>query len=158
MADAPQCGICKPPAERRTVIESMLAAGRSANFIEGEMKRLGQPTKAETVTRHLRLCLKGNPVNSSLVIGSPDFAAAVQARAQEMMDNGELKVRTQDGLAAQALLDRRAEKAADRDLMLNLARLMSGARSAVPVEVIEGTYRELTDDEVLAPNALVLVE
>ena len=33
----------------------------------------------------------------------------------------------QHGLTAQALLDRRIEKQADRDLALNMARLLSGA-------------------------------
>jgi hypothetical protein len=48
-----------------------------------------------------------------------------------------MKVTASHGLAAQALLDRRAEKQADRDLTLNMARLLSGAISLPPAEVIE---------------------
>jgi hypothetical protein len=148
-----KCGICDSGG-RRAVIDTLLAAGRPLKFIEREMKGLGQPTKAETIKRHLTLCLKGDPFQSEIVRdGMPsDFAARVQQRAIEAMDAGQLHVRTQDGLAAQALLDRRAEKQADREMLMRLAHLMSGSRSPAPDNVIEGHAT------LLAPPALIVVE
>jgi hypothetical protein len=73
-----------------------------------------------------------------------------------MLRAGQLRVTAQHGLTAQALLDRRAEKAADRDLALNMARLLSGAVSMAPLSVIE--TRNVTPLEIgdgYAPDDLV---
>lgn len=68
-----------------------------------------------------------------------DLAKAVRDKAKERLDKGELKPNMRDGLQAQALLDRREEKQRDRNFMLSLARLTSGATHEVPESiVIEG--------------------
>jgi hypothetical protein len=151
MTDAPvakrPCVICD--TDRRTVIETLLAAGRTANFIEGQMRKLGTPTKSETILKHQRVCLAGRRPSQSLItdaaVGRTDFAGAVRDEAMRMLDRGELKIRTNDGLWAQGLLDKREEKKADRDLLLNLARLMSG--TAPPPEVIVGHWEEVGNDD-----------
>lgn len=159
---AQACGICT--SDRLPIINSMLAAGRAGNWIEREMKRLGKPTKAETVRRHLRNCLNGNPKAGALVekgqglpVNDEDFAAAVRAEAQRLLTDGKLSVRTEHGLSAQALIDRRAEKQADRRLMIEMAGLLAGTRSlqGPPEDLIEGEWSEVDDDQTLAPLALV---
>lgn len=164
---AQACGICT--SDRAATINSHLAAGRSASWIEREMKRLEKPTKAETVRRHLTNCLNGNPKAGPIrerangqSVSDEDFAAAVRAEAQKLLAEGKLSVRTEHGLSAQALIDRRAEKQADRRLMLEMASLLAGTRSlqGPPEDLIEGEWREVDDDEdqTLAPLALVAGE
>jgi len=162
-----QCGICASP--RRLVIDTLLQAGRTPNYIEHEMKRLEQPTKAETIRRHIATCLGGNLDNTdgvpldgdALTIrsvgGSQDFAAAVRSEAQRLLDMGKLKVTATHGLQAQGLIDRRAEEQADRDLMMRLAGILSGNRLPIPAEVIdiEGEYTEITP---IAPPELTTAE
>lgn len=157
---AQACGICT--SDRAPIINAMLAANRAANWIEREMKRLGKPTKAETVRRHLTRCLNNNPGTAALVergaghpVSNDDFAAAVRAEAQRLLGEGKLSVRTEHGLSAQALIDRRAEKQADRALMIEMAGLLAGVRrmDGPPEDLIEGEWEEVGDP--LAPLALV---
>lgn len=87
-----------------------------------------------------------------------DFAAFVQQRAAERLSAGELEVTVRDGLTATAIIDKRDEKAKDREFVLNLARLISGAGQGAPVTIIDsGDYEVLDDgeeDALLAPLAL----
>jgi len=156
-------------SERAGSVNALLAAGRTPHYIEGQMRALGQPTKAETIKRHLEKCLAGNPRAGTALDGkggmSTDFATAVRNEASRLLaseDRGGLKIRTEHGLAAQALLDRRAEKQADRVLMVELARLLSGSRITSepdPDLIVEGEWREVEPQEdadgALAPLALV---
>ncbi len=156
------CSICNDP-QRGPVINSFLAAGRSPNWIEREMKRTNRNTKAETVRRHRDNCLGGDAeagvINEAIASGgagmaADDFAVAVRKRAGDLLKEGKLNVRTEHGLQAQALIDRRHEKAADRNLQIELARLMSGGlpAAAIPDDLIEGEWHEV---EQPAPLALV---
>jgi len=156
-------------SERAATVNALLASGRTPHYIEGQMRALGQPTKSETVKRHLDNCLGGNPrAGTALESGgrmTTDFATAVRDEAARLLaleDRGGLKVRTEHGLAAQALLDRRAEKQADRVLMVEMARLLSGSRPSSepdPDLIVEGEWREVEPSEdhdtALAPLALV---
>lgn len=169
-----RCSICA--SDRRALVDAFLSAGKSMNWIEREMKRLEKPTKSETVSKHFNICLRSDKSNTALLEAAAtgratglqgDFAAAVQKVALEKLAAGELRIKTQDGLAAQALLDRRAEKAADRSLMVEIAALLSGARVEVPSEVIEGEWSEVEqraisetspDSGGLAPLRLVASE
>jgi len=142
------CSICA--GERKTVVNTLLAAGRSPHFIEGEMRKVGSPTKAETVRRHLARCLNGQRPGTGTIVptgAKGDFAQMVRDEAVRLLEAGELKVKTNDGLWAQGLIDKRAEKKADRDLLLNLTRLMVGA--APPPELIEGEWTEVNEDTPL---------
>lgn len=143
------CSICN--SGKRGIIDPLLAAGRSAYAIEKVMRETKTPVKSETVLKHLDGCLNGRRPSSELLTDTlvrrqHDFAAAVKDAAMEKLEAGELRITTRDGLAAQGLLDKRAEKQADRDLMVNLARLMTGRP---PPEVIVGEYAVLDDDPVL---------
>lgn len=121
-------------------------------------QKLGRGIKRETLGKHFRVCLGGvtpevlsqqiaDATKGAVTQAEMDFAILVQQRATELLREGALRVTASHGLAAQALLDRRAEKAADRDLMLNMARLLSGAISMAPMEVIEA--RNVTPPELL---------
>jgi hypothetical protein len=142
-------------SERGSTINALLAAGRSASSIEREMRQLGAPTKRETILKHLRVCLQNKPDNALLVSsieGKPtveniDFAQAIRSEANRRLAAGTLTVTAAHGLKAQELLDRRAEKRMDRALMVELAGLLSGARSlhGPPSDlVIEGEWREVS--------------
>jgi hypothetical protein len=159
-----RCSICT--SDKAGTINSFLAAGRSANWIEGEMRRLGQPTKGETVRRHHVKCLnedaKGTITRSAIKTGGAgmnptDFAEAVRAEAARLLADGDLKIRAEHGLSAQALIDRRAEKQADRQMMVEMARLLSGSGPMIepPDDIIAGEWREVDEPEGLAPLALV---
>ena len=73
-----------------------------------------------------------------------DLAAAVRDAAKQRLENGEIRPTLRDGLAAQALLDRREEKQRDRNFMLSLARLTSGSSHEVPAHIIEGSAKTVT--------------
>lgn len=160
------CGICE--SERKPIINAFLMNGRSAHYIEQQMRAMGHPTKAETVQKHIRRCLDGKPSNASLAEGQSavlagevnvhaDFAQAIRAEANKLLASGKLQVTAAHGLNAQALIDRRAEKAADRRLLVELGMLLSGARSleGPPDDLIETEWREV---DPLAPPQLVARE
>jgi hypothetical protein len=87
-----------------------------------------------------------------------DLAAVVVKKTQRLLAAGKVTPTLRDGLTAQQLLDRRAEKAADRRFMLNLALAMAGGSVSAPQkylpepqeDVIEGEY----EDVDLAPASL----
>jgi len=93
--------------------------------------------------------------------GDDDLAAVVVSKTLRSLAAGSLKPTLRDGLTAQQLLDRRAEKAADRRFMLNLAQAMAGGGYAPPQKLlpspdevtVEGTFEEI-DDANLAPAHL----
>jgi hypothetical protein len=121
-------------------------------------QKLGRGIKRETFGKHFAVCLGGvkpevlaqeiaDASKAAQTVAEVDFATMVQRRATELLAAGDLRVTTQHGLSAQALLDRRAEKQADRDIAINIARLLSGAMTMAPMRVIEG--RVVPDDDPL---------
>jgi hypothetical protein len=135
-------------------INAMLAAGLGLQTIEKRLRADGLAIKRETIKRHLDRCL---PATAIIVPGGEalpvttadqvrqrrsesgaarDFASLVHNRALEALVDGELRVTTRDGLAAQAILDRREERTTDRAFLLNLARLLSGAGNPPPPEIV----------------------
>jgi hypothetical protein len=95
------------------------------------------------------------------VADTDDLAAVVVKKTLRQMAAGKLQPTLRDGLTAQQLLDRRAEKAADRSFMLNLAMAMAGGGKPTPVkylpapgeedpDIIEGDFVE----QNLAPDHL----
>lgn len=74
-----------------------------------------------------------------------DLAQLIVETAAKGVVEGKLGVTVKDGLAAQAILERRAEREQGQELLLKLARLLAGAH---PAEIVEGEYREVS---LLAP-------
>jgi hypothetical protein len=111
--------------------------GHSLSKIE-EMSRVSPVVtviKRETLARHRDSCLKAPGVKPKQIAevakvvtkGRPvedDVAVLVQAEVVKKLKDGEARVTVQHGLQAQALLDRRAERAKDRELAVTLARLL----------------------------------
>lgn len=161
-----RCSVCK--SKHKAQYHALRATGTSFDSLEAASRGLGTPIKSDTFSRHFRRCLGGRNPGDDLSLAQSvergvdeaktqqemDFAIAVRARATQLLQSGDLRVTASHGLQAQALLDRRAEKAADRDLAINLARLMSGAISITPIEVIEGRSVELlAPGDVVEPRA-----
>ena len=70
-----------------------------------------------------------------------DFAVAIRAEANRLLAAGSLHVSAAHGLQAQALIDRRIEKQADRALMVQLAGLLLGGSMEPPADLIEGEWK-----------------
>ena len=85
-------------------------------------------------------------VPEDVVTTHDDLAAVVVRRTLKQMAAGKLQPTLRDGLAAQQLLDRRAEKAADRSFMLNLALALAGGGQRYPRNCCQPALRALRRD------------
>lgn len=78
-----------------------------------------------------------------------DLAVMVVKQTKAGLSSGDLTPTVKDGIAAQGILERRAERAADREFMLNLARALAGGGQQAPQvllpdpAIIEGEVREV---------------
>lgn len=156
------CVICRTP-DLRYDVDKALMMGTTPTALERAMRAAGRPLKAETITNHRDRCPgaairslvkdKGEAVTVKELTEavSGDFASMVRNKAAVELAAGRLRVTTKDGLAATALLDRRAEKEKDREFIMNLARLISGAGQGAPSEIVEGEFTDLGDGHLLAP-------
>ena len=154
-----QCGICDGDEARRKVIDGFIADGLSAAAVEREVKAKGLTVKRETVTKHRDGCLgsggERTPEETQMAAkasasgSTEDFAALVKAEATRRLLAGEIKPSMQDGLQAQALLDRRAEKQKDRELAVTIGRLLAGGAGVgneiAGPPIIEGTFSEVPE-------------
>lgn len=155
------CSICKSPLVSQ--VNAMLDAGAAYSEVERTLRASGLTITRQTISMHARGCSKPVLAPALAVARSPqarqDFATLVQQRTQELLEAGDLQVTVRDGLAATAIIDKRDEKAKDREFVLNLARLISGAGQGAPVTIIDGGEYEVLDegseeDALLAPLAL----
>jgi len=158
-----RCSVCASPYKAQ--IHALKASKMTLAEIHLATQQLGRPYKRETLGKHFRICLKGatpevlaqqiaDASKEAKTAAEMDFAVMVQKRATELLAAGELRVTAQHGLQAQALLDRRAEKQADRDVAINIARLLSGAMVIPPMNVIEGRVISHDDDNLLLGDGL----
>jgi len=163
-----QCSICTNDKKNEWVARRHLE-GYSANAMEEMARAQGHPMKRETISKHLKVCLgsdakpaevkavaevvqKSGPISET---ENEDVAVLVQREVVRKLKAGEGRVTVQHGLQAQQLLDRRAERAKDRELAITLARLLhSGAPPAsaitarrVDAEVVEGEYAEVSSGD-----------
>lgn len=80
-----------------------------------------------------------------------DLAALVRDNVFARVEAGELDPTLSEGLRAQAMIDARNERGADRDLMIQLAGLLSGATAPVALladgTTIDGEFREVGERE-----------
>jgi len=152
-----RCPVCASPYKAQ--YHALKAAGLRLEDLQTESRKLGRPIKRATFGLHFRICLKGvkpevlaqqiaDASREAKTTAEMDFATLVQKRATDLLQAGDLRVTAQHGLTAQALLDRRAEKQADRDVAINIARLLSGAMVMPPIAVIEDrVIIDVTPDE-----------
>jgi hypothetical protein len=124
--------------------------------MEAKSREDGIVIKRETISRHLKTCLsvpkevtpqKMAHAAAHLDVGE-DVATLVQAQVIEKLKDGSARVTVQHGLQAQQLLDRRAERAKDRELAITLARLLHSPLPPTDLimerTVIEGTAVEVS--------------
>lgn len=153
MGELPQCGICDGDQQRRQAIDRALAQGKYPTLIEREMRGLDYRVKSETVTKHrdhylARLKTTQHELMAQLTgqyAQQPDLAVLVRDDVRRRVEDGELHPSVQQGLMAQSMLDRREERAQDRELALGLARLLSGGGEAAPARVIDGSHTRLPE-------------
>jgi hypothetical protein len=167
-----RCWLCGPAGVE---VNGLLAEGMPAAHIERKLRAEGRPIKAETIRRHVVdhvesealemvkaasaqvAASRVKAVKRGDVDANADFAALVHARATADLNDDILRVTTKDGLAAAAILDRRAEKSEERKFMLNLAQLLSGGGARAPEQLgegaIEGEFSEV-ENKLLAPPEL----
>jgi len=169
---ARRCSICDSP--RATLINAFLAAGRAPYWIDAELRRMGaKPSKDETIRKHRDTCLGGNITNPDLLSSSltkrvdpnADFAMAVRKEANRLLAAGELAINANHGLSAQMLLDRRAEKVADRQVAVEIAALLSGTRGGETMQIgppeeliVVGEWADVTDMSTVSAEVPRLAE
>jgi len=169
----------KKAAERRTCSIDKDARKMdwvAARHLEGksflQMEKMSEAAdavpkmKRETMARHIRECI-GISANRSEVMkaaaevreageaSKSDVASLVQEQVVEKLEAGEARVTVQHGLQAQQLLDRRAERAKDRELAVTLARLLHTA--APPEDAIRHRLVDGEDGEQVIEGEVVRV-
>ena len=132
-----RCVICADPAKVDWVARRLME-GHSLTKME-EMSRLTSvvtPIKRETIAAHKNICLAMPPSATPAKIAETakavtkgreipeDVAVLVQREVVQKLKDGTARVTVQHGLQAQQLLDRRAERAKDRELTVTLARML----------------------------------
>jgi len=130
-------------------IDRALASGKYPTLIEREMRGLDWPTKSETISKHrehwiARLPATERDLMAQLAGGyaaKPDLAELVRDDVRRRVEDGDLHPTVQQGLIAQQMIDRREERAQDRELAMGLARLLSGSGEHTPARVIDGSAR-----------------
>ena len=87
-----------------------------------------------------------------------DLAATVVRKTMKRIAAGKVEPTLREGLQAQQILDRRAEKAADRRFMLALSQALAGGGAPAPAQLLpgedEGVIEGSFEDVDLAPAHL----
>jgi hypothetical protein len=152
-----RCVICADPKKRDFVARRQLE-GHSANAMEGLSRASGLPIKRETISKHLKVCLAmpegvtpkqvadvADRTKPPAYAPAEDVATLVQREVIAKLQDGTARVTVQHGLQAQQLIDRRAERAKDRELAVTLARLLHSGMPPMAM-VQERTIIDVTPD------------
>jgi hypothetical protein len=156
------CHVCRD--SRVETINAWMKSGVSDVEIARRLKEGDDPISRITLGKHRRRHLmaehdrkrraaKAAMEKQAKTLPGPtnaDLAVLIRDNVVGRVIAGDLEPSTAEGLRAQEIIDRRAEKGADRDLLLQLAQVLGGA---MPVPVIEGSYREV-DEEALEDGAM----
>ena len=161
-AERPRCVICADSAKTDWVARRLME-GHSLSKIE-DMSRVSPVgvVKRETISRHKDSCLGAKSITPAKMAETAqkvtkgreipeDVAVLVQREVVQKLKEGTARVTVQHGLQAQQLLDRRAERAKDRELTVTLARLLftqappaAAMLERVEVLTIEGEMVDVT--------------
>jgi hypothetical protein len=89
-----------------------------------------------------------------------DLAVLVRDTVLDHVESGILIPTIAEGLRGQEIIDRRAEKGADRDLMLQVAQLLGGAvpAGALMGPIIEGQYVQIDPEAAEDEAEFLLLE
>lgn len=141
---APRCKICQNVV-LLPIVNAYLDSAHSAAFIESALAELGRPVTRGLILKHKEHHQASAPDHAK----GEDLAILVRDRTVKAVKDGTLEPTITHGLQAQALLDRRAEKVDDRDLRLQMARILSGAAASgyigppADLVIIEGEAEEV---------------
>lgn len=129
------CSSCKHP--KRDEIDRKLKGGTSFIDVERWLAATGQPTiTSQSIASHAK-----EHLGVASVIGrrtmSADLAEAIRDVTHEMLASGELTPTLKDGLAASSLIDKRAARTQDRDLVLKISMALTGQLPSSVVRVID---------------------
>lgn len=175
-----RCSICSKP-DLFEWVERQLALGYPMAKIEEFSRQPGArdigilPVKQETVSKHVKGCTARREVTkdrrrtpppvpqrvydlaAGAVAAMPqsDLATLIRDRVQKRIeDDPDIALSVKDGLKAQEMLDRRAEKAAGRELRLTLARLMTSLQPGADIlprrvggDVIDGFAEAVVEEQ-----------
>lgn len=142
-----RCATCEHPQVRQ--INQKLREGRHLTDISRWLDETDKPITRQALARHMRDHLGVTVPHGGNRPVSGDFLAAVVDRAHEGLADGSLAVTVKDGIAAQAHLDQRMSRNADRDLLSKIAMALTGAvpmqltAYSPEMEAIEAEFRPL---------------
>lgn len=119
----PRCSICKDKAWA-PVVDAMLTRGLSGAFIARELTDKGRNVTPVTVNNHAKHFQEVPLVKATK---QADLAILVRDKTVEAIHEGRLEPSISHGLAAQKMLDDRAARTKGADLMMAMARLLSGS-------------------------------
>jgi len=148
-----KCRSCRSPLSAE--INARLLSGESPEKVSAWLGRLGIRFRLShtALRRHQRDHLAAPPSTGPVEtrttgdLSRADLAKLTRDIAFAKVEAGELDPTLSEGLRAQEMLDRRAEKATDRDMMLTLAGLLSGATT--PVSLTAGAVAGYLEDPAL---------
>jgi hypothetical protein len=157
------CKLCRHPMAAQ--INKRIAAGRGGianamrwmqdNELEVPHRNTFSTHKREHMTtefeRQREAAVKTLEKQQRMVRAkSGDLAQLVRDNVFARVEEGTLEPSLSEGLRAQEMLDRRNEKGADRDLMLHLAGLLSGATTPLALlsdgTTVEGEFTEIANE------------
>jgi hypothetical protein len=155
------CHVCRDP--RVKTINGWMKAGVSDLEISRRLKQGGDGYSRITLGKHKRFHLmsdfdrerkaaaKAMEKQQKTLKGpkTGDLLRLVADNVYARVIEGTLEPSLAEGLRAQEGLDRRAEKGADREVLMQMAQILGGA---LPVGFIEGEYR-VVDEEAEADYA-----
>jgi hypothetical protein len=156
-----RCKVCKRPDLARLVALAF-ADGESDVAIADSLLRMRLTRKGDitpgVIAWHRQggaWCEQAKKENKGAEGGSvgaarapSDLATLVRDKTVTMMQRGKLTPTLQHGLMAQALIDKRAERMADRQLALTVAGILGGL-PAPPGVVVAGFARDVTPELLL---------
>jgi len=154
---ATTCRVEKDPVAAK-LVDALIAAGTTDRDIVATLKSAGLRVTAASLAQHRATCRGGSLAKARFAAsqrGPKDFAVLVRDEAARLLDAGELEVSAQNGLIAQAMIDKREERSADRRLALNIARMLAGTPTPANV-IIEGLAVEVDGNEY-EPEELALL-
>lgn len=143
------CASCKNPQVRE--INRRIRADAPYEDISRWLASLGTPITRQALARHHRDHL-GDVVarTDGRKPISGQFLETVRDLAHEGVVAGDIPVTLRDGLSAQKLLDDRAQRNVEKDLLLKISIALTGG-SHLPrivgpeVDVLEGEFRPLLE-------------
>jgi len=147
-----QCHACRSPIA--DAIDAKIKAGLPLRVVSEFTRDVGQGLSRQTLSHHKNAHLMTEHARAVQVARTQlrkqretikaktgDLAPLVRDIVYAGVEEGEIVPTLSEGLRAQEALDRRAEKGADRDLMLTMAQVLGGSLHTVPV--IEGQWIQL---------------